>query len=74
VFVHNWTKCEETTQKIAKKQEFVHLNIIEIDYDNCISISSSGRLRWKIEKQGFDQQKNHGYNIEHSIAGSHIPG
>jgi len=28
-------------------------------------VCTSGRLRWKIEKQGFDQQKNHGYNICH---------
>jgi len=67
-FVHNWMKCEErktTQKKVVNKQQFVYLTNLAIDYDNCISISNSGRLRWKIEKQGFDQQKNHGYNIQH---------
>ncbi len=62
-FVHSWIKCEEKeTAKTnpEKKQQFVHLTDIEIGYGNCIQVSSSGRLRWKIEKQGFDQQKNHG--------------
>ena len=27
--------------------------------------STFGRLRWKFENEGFDQQKNHGYDICH---------
>lgn len=67
-FTHNWIQCEELKTKNDGKQKkirFVHLTSFEINYDNSVKISASGRLRWKIEKQGFDQQKNHGYNIEH---------
>lgn len=27
-----------------------------------------GRLRWKIENEGFNTQKNHGYNLEHKYS------
>ena len=67
-YTHQWIQCEELKTKNDGKQEkarFVHLTSFEIDYENSVDMSASGRLRWKIEKQGFDQQKNHGYNIEH---------
>ena len=67
-YSHNWIQCDETvTEKSGeiKKKCFVHLTSFHIDYENSVKISSSGRLRWKIEKEGFDQQKNHGYNVEH---------
>ena len=28
-------------------------------------LSKAGRLRWKIENEGFNEEKNHGYNMEH---------
>ncbi len=65
---HEWIQCKETeTSKEGKqkKARFVHLTSFDISNENAVKISESGRLRWKIEKQGFDQQKNHGYNIEH---------
>jgi hypothetical protein len=65
---HNWIQCDETQIKKngnEKKYRFVYLTNIEIDRENFKDIISNGRLRWKIEKQGFDQQKNGGYNIEH---------
>jgi hypothetical protein len=67
-FIHNWIQCKETQTMQngeIKKARFVYLTNFEIDDDNAIEVSQSGRLRWKIEKQGFDQQKNHGYNICH---------
>ena len=67
-FIHSWIQCKERqTQPDGKitKRRFVHLTNMEIDKDNAFFISQSGRLRWKIEKQGFDQQKNHGYAICH---------
>ena len=38
---------------------------MNINHDNAQQLCENGRSRWKIEKQGFDQQKNHGYNISH---------
>ncbi len=67
-FTHNWIQCKELKTEKSGKQEknrFVHLTSFAVDYENSVKLSISGRLRWKIEKQGFDQQKNHGYNIQH---------
>jgi len=66
--VNNWLQLDEiqTNKKNKiKKYKFVYLTNIEITPDNILLISKVGRMRWKIEKQGFDQQKNHGYNICH---------
>jgi hypothetical protein len=76
-FTHNWIQCRETKTEIGgeiKKARFVHLTSFEINNENSVKISASGRLRWKIEKQGFDQQKNHGYNIEHKYCRTSYPG
>ncbi len=68
-FIHNWIENVETlTNKItgeSDKKRYVHLTNIEINNDNALLINQTGRLRWNIENQGFDIQKNHGYNICH---------
>ena len=46
---------------------FVHVTNIEIDSNNFKEISSTGRLRWKIENEGFNEQKNGGYNLNHKF-------
>ena len=33
-----------------------------------IKIVQAGRLRWKIENEGFNTQKNHGYNLHHKFS------
>jgi len=65
---HNWIELIE--EKITNGDEyemdkFVYITNIEITKENAYLLCKTGRLRWKIEKQGFDQQKNHGYNICH---------
>ena len=46
---------------------FVHVTNIEIDSTNFKEISRTGRLRWKIENEGFNEQKNGGYNLDHKF-------
>ena len=36
-----------------------------INSSNCKKIAKGGRLRWKIENEGFNIQKNRGFNLEH---------
>lgn len=38
---------------------------LRIDSNNYRKIAKGGRLRWKIENEGFNTQKNRGYNLEH---------
>ena len=40
----------------------------KITESSALKIEASGQLRWKIENQGFDIQKHHGYNLEHTYS------
>ncbi len=68
----NWVECVEETggkgEYADKLQRFVHLSDLPIDANNCAGVSDSGRLRQKIENEGFNSQKNHGYNLEHKFS------
>lgn len=68
----NWLECtERTTNTETNETEtvcFVHLTDIPISKDNVSEISHTGRLRWKIENEGFNTQKNHGYNLKHKYS------
>ncbi len=44
---------------------FVFISTTKITKDNWCEIVEAGRSRWKIENQGFNNQKNHGFNLEH---------
>jgi len=42
---------------------------IEVTRENVSTIANEGgRLRWKIENEGFNEQKNGGYNLEHAYS------
>lgn len=58
---HKKTKNKEQTR-------FVHISDIKIDTNNVNNLSSAGRLRWKIENEGFNNQKNNGYNAQHKFS------
>ena len=70
----NWIECVECSQNIETKESkttnFVHLTDLNIIWQNAPEISESGRLRWKIENEGFNSQKNHGYNLKHKYSRS----
>jgi hypothetical protein len=40
---------------------------IEITKENVETIVRGGRARWKIENEGFNTLKNHGYHLEHNF-------
>ena len=44
---------------------FEYVINIEPDKDNLRTIACGGRLRWKIENEGFNTQKHGGYELEH---------
>jgi hypothetical protein len=74
----HWIECIETRNKMIQSQEktppsrsspetshFEYVTNVEPDRDNVREISRSGRLRWKIENEGFNTQKCGGYELEH---------
>lgn len=57
-------RCEETDCKTGEKKSFAWLTSFEVTKNNVREIARGGRMRWKIENEGFNEQKN-GYDMEH---------
>ena len=57
--------CEETSPD-GEKTTFAWLTNLAVNRDSVIAIADQvGRLRQKIENEGFNVQKNSGLNLEH---------
>lgn len=63
----NWIETTERITTGAKETEkiFTHISSLKINENTAAQISFSGRMRWKIENEGFNEQKNNGYELEH---------
>jgi hypothetical protein len=47
--------------------KFKWVTNVSVSADNVVPLANEGgRLRWKIENEGFNVQKNGGYNLEHA--------
>jgi len=68
----NWIECVEVKGNIAtgetEQNRFTHITNLEVSSINCRALSSYGRLRWKIENEGFNVQKNGGYQLQHKYS------
>ena len=68
----SWVECNETIVNIKSKeisqQRFVYITNITQGQQNVVETADSGRLRWKIENEGFNAQKNLGYELEHKFS------
>jgi hypothetical protein len=73
----NFVECSESVKTISTNQEsgqrFVHLTNFEVNSRMCDSISFTGRLRQKIENEGFNTQKNQGYALQHKYSRASYP-
>jgi hypothetical protein len=71
-FCINWIECIETVENPKNNEtestKFVHVTDQKIIKSIAEKISQTGRLRWKIENEGFNVQKNHGYNLKHKYS------
>ncbi|MBI4245498.1 MAG: transposase [Planctomycetes bacterium] len=64
----NIVECNEIKEGKNGKIEdtkFVWLTNLKVEQYNYKQIAKAGRLRWKTENEGFNIQKNGGYNLEH---------
>lgn len=52
----------------VKSGKFVHLSDLPIAYVNVAKISQTGRFSFQIENEGFNVQKNQGYNLKHKYS------
>lgn len=62
----SWVECLEDRE--GKVHRFVYLTNIKADFENVITLVTSGRMRFMIENQGFNTQKNGGYNLSHKFS------
>ena len=67
-----WLECRETVQPPQgdepTQHRFVHLTNLDVSAATVAVVSRTGRLRWKIENEGFNIQKHHGYALQHKYA------
>ena len=56
----------------GKYTKFVWLTNLKVGSNNFSKISKGGRLRWKIENEGFNIQKNRGYNLKHPYSSDEV--
>jgi hypothetical protein len=67
-----WLDCLETVTHLESAEQtttrFVHLTNLEVTATTVVVLSATGRLRWKIENEGFNAQKNLGYALQHKYA------
>ncbi len=64
----NWcevTVINEKTQKIIYQNNWITNH--RITENNVEKIVKAGRSRWKVENEGNNVLKNHGYNLEHNF-------
>jgi len=63
----NVLECVETRRN--QSTPWVWLSSFRLNANNGVQIANiGGRQRWKIENQGFNMQKNGGYNLEHEYS------
>lgn len=62
----NIIQCIENNEK--KETTFTYITNINVKKENISELIDYGRKRWKIENEGFNIQKNHGYELEHSFS------
>ena len=69
---YSWVSCDEDKTRLSDKQvetqRFIYITNMAQTSDIVVSTADGGRLRWKIENQGFNTQKNLGYELEHKFS------
>lgn len=59
---------KEEEKEETETKEFKWITNFEIKKRNAVKIAVAGRLRWKIENQGFNRQKHWQGNLEHACS------
>lgn len=68
----HYVQCKESVYKEKSKSttttNFMRITNLELNRSTVKIISRAGRLRWKIENEGFNEEKNNGNAMEHLYA------
>src|ERR1700674_517696 len=63
----NWIGFEIIDAKGRVKYSMAWVTSLPVTKQNVAEIVACGRTRWKIENEGFNVMKNHGYELEHNF-------
>jgi len=74
----NWVQClgtrtkmnqrrTKTTHSLPETSRFEYVTNLQPNRENLRAIASAGRLRWKIENEGFNTQKRRDYQLGHKV-------
>jgi hypothetical protein len=68
----SWVECRETIHSLKGsppvETRFVYITNISQSNETVVQTANMGRLRWKIENEGFNTQKNLGYELAHKFS------
>ena len=65
-------ECKEENKNSGDKKTFVWLTTCDVGHNCIVALANKGgRLRWKIENEGFNDQKNGGFELEHAYSTHH---
>ena len=63
----NWIGLQIRDAKGRVKYSSAWVTSLPVTKHSIAEIASCGRSRWKIENEGFNVMKNHGYEFEHNF-------
>ena len=66
-----WVECYEVRRGPKKHptgHHFVFVTDLPVEAQTVAELVRTGRLRWKIENESFNTQKNLGYNLQHKYS------
>lgn len=62
------TKLVTDNQPKVETIRFAHITNFELTKTILAKINKAGRMRWKIENEGFNEQKTTNYNLQHKYS------
>lgn len=68
----NWLEYERKVAGSEQKERFCHVTDLSLsDGREAWQLSDAGRQRWRIENEGFNTQKHHGFAMQHKYSRHH---
>ena len=71
---HELQTSQVGMESVKDKKRFVCISSIAPNRANIKELTQAGRMRWKIENEGFNTQKNHGLNLHHKYVRKNFTG
>lgn len=71
---HSFQIIEVKSQSVINKKRVISISSLAPNRGNIKELTQAGRMRWKIENEGFNAQKNHGMNLHHKYVRKNFTG